>query len=67
MKDDQQSPFDGAFIFQKFLDRACDKLEQKNAALMLIRLAELDSILSGIEKTLNTRLGLTAAAERPAD
>jgi hypothetical protein len=52
MKADSQPALDGALIFQKLLNGACDKLEQKNAALILIRLAELDSILTDIEKTL---------------
>jgi hypothetical protein len=54
MKADPQPALDGALMFQKLLNRTCDKLEQKNAALILIRLAELDSILTDIEKTLSS-------------
>jgi hypothetical protein len=54
MKADSQPALDGARMFQKLLNAAFDKLEQKNAVLTLIRLAELDSILTDIEKMLTT-------------
>ncbi|MDR1363143.1 MAG: hypothetical protein LBJ35_03725 [Spirochaetaceae bacterium] len=53
MKNDLPLPFDEALTFQALLDGTCDKLLQKNAALTLIRLSELDSILSDVEKTLS--------------
>jgi hypothetical protein len=42
----------GAVLFQTIVNKACDKLEQKNASLILIRLNRLDSLLSEVEKRL---------------
>ncbi|MDR0662928.1 MAG: hypothetical protein LBF80_02465 [Spirochaetaceae bacterium] len=47
------TPPGGEVLFQTMLDRTCDKLEQKNTALILIRITELDSILANIEKRLS--------------
>ncbi|MDR2344271.1 MAG: hypothetical protein LBD86_07060 [Spirochaetaceae bacterium] len=46
------SLINGAALFQKIVDKACVRLEQKNAGLVLIRIGKLDSLLSGIEKRL---------------
>jgi hypothetical protein len=47
----------GRALFQTMLNIACDKLEQKNAALILIRITELDDILTSIEKSLSRLTG----------
>ena len=46
------SLINGAAMFQTIVNNACDKLEQKNAGFILIRINQLDSLLSGIEERL---------------
>jgi hypothetical protein len=46
------SSINGAALFQTIVNNTCDKLEQKNAGFILIRLNQLDSLLSRIEKRL---------------
>ncbi|MDR0684250.1 MAG: hypothetical protein LBF83_03895 [Spirochaetaceae bacterium] len=46
------SSINGAALLQTIVNNACNKLEQKNAGFILIRINQLDSLLSGIEKRL---------------
>jgi hypothetical protein len=45
-------PGNGEALFQIIVNKSCNKLEQKNARLMLIRLNRLDFLLSEVEKRL---------------
>ncbi|MDR2097859.1 MAG: hypothetical protein LBP37_04995 [Spirochaetaceae bacterium] len=53
MNNDFSPSISGEALFQTIVNSACDKLEQKNTAIILIRLAELDSRLAEIEKRLS--------------
>ncbi|MDR2444558.1 MAG: hypothetical protein LBD44_01280 [Spirochaetaceae bacterium] len=59
------SSINGAVLFQTIVNNTCHKLEQKNAGFILIRLNQLDSLLSGIEKRLLITSS-TLRVERPA-
>ncbi|MDR2802929.1 MAG: hypothetical protein LBB22_01405 [Treponema sp.] len=53
MTDSSSTSTDGSALFQTILNKTCDKLQQKNTSFALIRLSELDNILSDIEKILS--------------
>jgi hypothetical protein len=50
---DTPLPGNGEALFQTIVNKSCNKLEQKNAGFMLIRLNWLDSLLSEVEKRLS--------------